>query len=208
LLHKQNENVLRNLLNDNQILNEKLNQALDLLKNIKSTDFQVAETPSTKLKKSLNNFQAANLLINSIKQLENTNSCHFETQPATNTNSYSQSSQSKTKRAITENELIATQMLEQYDWVRLAIGGVNNNHHLNSLSKSQSARASNCSTQNIEENSPHSIDTFDKLELLINRIKLNRNTIHSRLFQATDMAGDFDLLLNVCNHCSGQIQNI
>jgi len=82
----------------------------------------------------------------------------------------------------TENETIAAQMLEQFKWVNLS--NVKNQDNSNT------------------------VDSFDKLERLIERIKLSRMTSHSRLFQTTDLSGDFDLLLNVCNRCKGKIQVI
>lgn len=91
----------------------------------------------------------------------------------------------KTKPFLkTENEMIGTQMLEQFEWVTLAMSDATNSKP--------------------DESNPNYIDSFEKLEQLISRIKINRNTIHSRLFQTTDMSGE--LLLNVCTKCTGKIQ--
>ncbi len=80
----------------------------------------------------------------------------------------------------TENEAIGAQMLDQFEWVKLS--DVKNEDNLST------------------------IDSFDKLEQLVERIKSNRSTLHSRLFQTTDTSGDFDILVNVCNRCKGKIQ--
>ena len=78
------------------------------------------------------------------------------------------------------NELIGYQMLEQFDWVNQAIAS------------SSEADA---------------ISSFDKLEKLIEKIKLSRSTVHSRLYQTTDtLRTDSETLLNFCNHCKGQIK--
>lgn len=93
----------------------------------------------------------------------------------------------------TESESIGSQMLEQFDWLKLEMNEIN---------------SQNPFKVRTEEDLNTSIDSFDKLETLVDRIKINRNTIHSRLFQTTEMSGDFDLLLNVCNNCKGRIQTV
>ncbi len=60
LLNKQNEKVLGNLLTDNGLLNEKLNEALGLLSELKP-EFNIA-------KKNCNNYQAANILLLGLKK--------------------------------------------------------------------------------------------------------------------------------------------
>ena len=49
------------------------------------------------------------------------------------------------------------------------------------------------------------MDSLDKLEKLITRIKLNRLTTLGRLFQAVNTS-EHNVLLNVCNKCTGQIK--
>ena len=94
----------------------------------------------------------------------------------------------KTKPFLkTENEMVSTQMLEQFDWVNLAM-----------------KEATVINNTKPDETNSNLIDSFEKLEQLISRIKVNRTTIHSRLFQTTDMSGD--LMLNVCTKCTGKIQ--
>ena len=71
LLNNQNEKVLSNLLNDNELINDKLNQALDLLSDLKDQESK------SKVKKAYNNLQASTLLtcgLNSLfKRNTNTN---------------------------------------------------------------------------------------------------------------------------------------
>ena len=167
LLNKQNEKVLRSLLEDNELLNEKLNTALDLLNEIKQN--------KAGTKRNFNNLQAANFLLVGLQSLIGPGQAI---------------TQSKLKPLTTENEKIGWQMLEQYDWVNLAM---NDLHTLDD------------STRKNGEDSLNLIDSFEKLEQLIDRIKISRSTIHSRLFQSTQMSGEFDLLVNVCNKCKGNI---
>ena len=173
LLNKQNEKVLRSLLEDNELLNEKLNTALDLLSEIKQNK------AGSKLKRNFNNLQAANFLLVGLQSLVEPG------QPII--------SRPKLKSLTTENEKIGWQMLEQYDWVNLAMKDL---HTLD-----DSARQNG-------EDSLNLIDSFEKLEQLIDRIKISRSTIHSRLFQSTQMSGEFDLLVNVCNKCTGNIKTV
>ena len=95
----------------------------------------------------------------------------------------------------TDSEAIGEQMLEQFNWVNMTMNEVNTIPQLASNSVGS------------QEDAFSYIDSFDKLEQLIERVKKSRSTIHSRLFQNTDM-GDFDLMLNICNTCSGKIQHV
>lgn len=177
LLNNQNEKVLSNLLNDNELINDKLNQALDLLSDLKDQESK------SKVKKAYNNLQASTLLICGLNSLFKRN---------TNTNrSYSPP---QINRPKTNNELISAQMLEQYNWVNLAIHS-DNNH--------------STTTDQDDTMSGGVIDSFDKLEKLFNKIKLSRTTIHSRLYQSTENnLMDSKQLLNFCTSCRGQIKII
>jgi hypothetical protein len=79
----------------------------------------------------------------------------------------------------TNNELVAQQMLENFEWV----------------SKE---------TTHINSNGENDHESFESLERLINLIKLKRTTTHSRLYQALSS----DMLLNVCNRCNGPVKII
>ena len=175
LLNNQNEKVLSNLLNDNELINDKLNQALDLLSDLKDQESK------SKVKKAYNNLQASNLLICGLNSLFKSN---------TNTN---RSYLPQINRPKTNNELISAQMLEQYNWVNLAIHS-NNNHS---------------TTMGQDDTTSGVIDSFDKLEKLFDKIKLSRTTIHSRLYQSTENNfRDSKQLLNFCTSCRGQIKII
>lgn len=180
LLNKQNEKVLKNLLNDNEMLNQKLNQALELL-NQSNSDNNVY------IKRNHNNFQAVNLLLLGLDRTQ---------KRAANT-SQDNIPMPKIPSLIlkTDNEAIGGQMLEQFNWVNLAMNEVN------PVPQPVSKVGAN------PDEAFSYVDNFEKLEQLIDRVKKSRSTIHSRLFQTTDM-GDFDLMLNVCNICNGKIQHI
>lgn len=181
LLNKQNEKVLKNVLDDNEMLNQTLNQALELL-NENNSDNQVH------LKSNHNNFQVANLLLLGLNRAQNRTSTNFQ-------NNIPMPS-IPTLTLKTENEAIGGQMLEQFNWVNQAMNEVN----------SVPQPVSKVGSNNKDEAFSY-VDNFEKLEQLIERVKKSRSTIHSRLFQTTDM-GDFDLMLNVCNTCNGKIQHI
>ncbi len=175
LLNNQNEKVLSNLLNDNELINDKLNQALDLLSDLKDQESK------SKIKKAYNNLQASTLLLCGLNSLYKSNT--------TTNRSYSP----QINRPKTNNELISAQMLEQYNWVNLAIHS-NHNH---------SATTDQADTSGV------AIDSFDKLEKLFDKIKLSRTTIHSRLYQSTENnLIDSKQLLNFCTSCKGQIKII
>ncbi len=73
LLNKQNEKVLGSLVSDNSLLNEKLNEALNLLSELKP-DLNIT-------KRSYNNFQAANLLLAAMKRILKKDSCSLVQKP-------------------------------------------------------------------------------------------------------------------------------
>lgn len=182
LLNKQNERVLDNLLKDNGLLNSKLNQALELL-NVKEKQNDNSQKIEEDIKKC-NNLQVANMLLLGLKNkkknipIEDLNALNFRNMDYLKT----------------ANEEVGAQMLEQFDWVKHAMK--DNTLQGYSINK------------NYNDESVSYIDSFDKLEELINRIKVSRSTIHSRLFQNTEMSGDFDLLLNCCNACNGKIKTV
>lgn len=179
LLNKQNGKVLKSMLADNELINNKLNQALDMLSSLKENESSLLPCPP-KIKRCFNNFQAVNMLLLEVKKLSIGNSTeHIQINPMHT---------DKTKPFLkTENEMVSTQMLEQFDWVNLAM-----------------KEATVINNTKPDETNSNLIDSFEKLEQLISRIKVNRTTIHSRLFQTTDMSGD--LMLNVCTKCTGKIQ--
>ena len=169
LLSQQNDKVLKNLISDNELLNDKLNQALNLINDINSTD------DSLRPKRNLNNLTVVSSLISglySIKTRNSSNLSNLKTEPWHKT------------KAKTPNETIAAQMLEQFDWLRYAIQSPN--------------------VKNVDFN-PELIDSFEKLDNLISRIKISRSTIHSRLYQLTEV-GQVDLFVNICNRCKGQVK--
>ena len=86
------------------------------------------------------------------------------------------------------NEIAAEQMLEQFDWLKAAVNNVE--------SRNESDR---------ENKDLNVIDSLDNLEKLITRIKFNRLTTLGRLFQVVNTS-EMNLLLNVCNKCTGKIQ--
>lgn len=181
LLNKQNEKVLKSVLNDNEMLNQKLNQALEILNK---------NNPDKRLntKRNHNNFQAANLLLLELKKAQKGTAIDFQDNiPMPRIPSLIQK---------TYNEAIGGQMLEQFNWV---------NRAMNEVNPVPQPVTSKVGANNEEAFSY--VDNFDKLEKLIDQVKKSRSTIHSRLFQTTDM-GDFDLMLNVCNTCNGKIQHI
>ena len=83
----------------------------------------------------------------------------------------------------TNNEQVAEQMLEQFEWLSKCVL---------------------CPSKQDGSETGH-VDSLDKLEDLINRIKLKRSSTHSRLFQAACTSESY-LLLNVCNQCTGQLK--
>lgn len=172
LLNQQNEKILKNVLKDNELLNEKLNEALEKLHTFKT---KVDPNNTTEFKtKNLNNLQAINTLISKLNAL--------------NEHSQSRSTQSSKKsepiRIKTINEIIAEQMLEQFDWLNAAV--------------------------QIMQNKPCElggdfVDSLDLLEQLVKRIKTNRLSKYGRLFQPV-FSGDTDILLNICKKCTGQLK--
>lgn len=72
LLNKQNGKVLKSMLADNELLNNKLNQALDMLSDLKENENSMLPCPP-KIKRCFNNFQAANILLLETKKMSTGN---------------------------------------------------------------------------------------------------------------------------------------
>ena len=144
-----------------------------------------------------NNFQVENLLVSNLsKMLNQTNPLNSIVidDKLNKTNSHKMKSK-------TINEIIGEQMLEQFDWLKAAFREEtsNNNSKPNTEPQSQASDLINDS-ENV-----NFMDSLDKLEKLITRIKLNRLTTLGRLFQAVNTS-EQNVLLNVCNKCTGQIK--
>lgn len=147
--------------------------------------------------RTYNNLQVANLLVSNLsKMLNQTNPLNSIVidDKLNKTNSHKMKSK-------TINEIIGEQMLEQFDWLKAAFREEtsNNNSKPNTEPQSQASDLINDS-ENV-----NFMDSLDKLEKLITRIKLNRLTTLGRLFQAVNTS-DQNVLLNVCNKCTGQIK--
>lgn len=147
--------------------------------------------------RTYNNLQVANLLVSNLsKMLNQTNPLNSIVidDKLNKTNSHKMKSK-------TINEIIGEQMLEQFDWLKAAFREEtsNNNSKPNTEPQSQASDLINDS-ENV-----NFMDSLDKLEKLITRIKLNRLTTLGRLFQAVNTS-EQNVLLNVCNKCTGQIK--
>ena len=182
MLNRQNEIVMKKLLDDNEMLNSKLNQSLELLIKYKENkNFSVNFNRNHSKGKTLNSLQCVNILLTNLSSLNLT---------AIVTDEFSKKSLAHKSKSKTLNEIAAEQLLEQFDWLKEAandaeIGGREN-------------------AQN-ENKDLNIIDSLDSLEKLITRIKFNRLTTLSRLFQVVNTS-EMNLLLNVCNKCTGKIQ--
>ncbi len=176
----QNENVIKNITNDNNLLNGKLNQALDLLN--KYNNSTGVNNLSKFKSKSFNNFQAANLILANLNNMCKSKNMRTLDTSTTILNPF------KHTPTKTLNESIAAQMLEQFDWLKTAAFQIDPN-----LSNSDDIM------KNINV-----IDSLEKLEKLIKRIKMSRTNSYGRLYQF--FGNDSDLFLNVCNKCTGHVQ--
>ena len=179
MLNRQNEIVMKKLLDDNEMLNSKLNQSLELLIKYKENkNLSVNFNRNHSKGKTLNSLQCVNILLTNLSSLNLT---------AIVTDEFSKKSLAHKSKSKTLNEIAAEQLLEQFDWLKEAandaeIGGREN-----------------------ENKDLNIIDSLDSLEKLITRIKFNRLTTLSRLFQVVNTS-EMNLLLNVCNKCTGKIQ--
>lgn len=184
-------------LDDNELLNDKLNQVYDLLTKLTTNDPNGSSTMKSHKTRTFNNLQVANLLVSNLsKMLNQTNPLNSIVidDKLNKTNSHKMKSK-------TINEIIGEQMLEQFDWLKAAFREEtsNNNSKPNTEPQSHSSDLiNNCENVNF-------MDSLDKLEKLITRIKLNRLTTLGRLFQAVNTS-EHNVLLNVCNKCTGQIK--
>jgi hypothetical protein len=143
--------------------------------------------------KAYNNLQVANLLVSNLSKMLNQtnplNNISFEDK-LNKTNSHKMKSK-------TLNEIIGEQMLEQFDWLKAAFK--------DEASANSKSNAESQSPEFINDNENiNFIDSLDKLEKLITRIKLNRLTTLGRLFQAVNTS-EQNVLLNVCNKCTGHL---
>lgn len=182
MLNSQNEIVLKKLLDDNELLNSKINQALEMLVKYKeSHGLAVNQNPNHSKGKCLNSLQCINVLLSNLGTL----SPNFSAKAI---DSLSKKSNSHKIKSKTLNEIAAEQMLEQFDWLKATVNNTENNN------ESQ--------TENKDLNVT---DSLDNLEKLIMRIKFNRLTTLGRLFQVVN-SSEMNLLLNVCNKCTGKIQ--
>lgn len=160
MLNCQKEQTIRNLVEDNEMLNLKLNQALDMLSN-------------KHLSHNMNNLQAINTILSNL----------YKSNPklALDTINLNKPSHIYKKKSKTINEIAAEQALEQFDWVKNAI-----------------------KSNKIESESSEIVDSLDNLEFLIKKIKENRKTKFSRLYQPQGL--DSELFLNVCINCKGSVK--
>ena len=182
MLNSQNEIVMKKLLDDNELLNLKLNQALELLVSYKeSNGLAVNKNQNHSKTKYFNSLQCANLLLSNLSSLS-------PTKMATHENISNMSNSHKTK-SKTLNEIAAEQMLEQFEWLKATL---NSTEHRTDLHDG-------------DNQDLNVVDSLDSLEKLITRIKFNRLTTLGRLFQVVNTS-EMNLLLNVCNKCTGKIQ--
>lgn len=183
MLNAQYEKLTKNLLNDNEMLNLKLNQALDILIFYKEKiNKSTTQTLPNNKHKYLNNLQAINIILSNLCSIEQ----DMAKKSITSANGLILSEiNSKLvhlpakKKCKTLNEIIAEQALEQFDWVK--------------------------TTTKANQDSLNLIDSLENLEELITKIKKNRSSKFNRLYQP-ESSPDFDLLLNVCTKCTGQIK--
>jgi virulence-associated protein VapD len=181
MLNSHNEKIIRCLLSDNELVNFKLNQAVQLLLELREQHQQSSENrKSTPPVKTMNNLQAVNVLLANLASMGPTRTAAAATQ-------LTQPSLTSSKKCKTFNEIVALEMLEQFDWIKLAI---------------QSIRYEN-EEKNGEFTNP--TDSLDKLEQLVRKIKAYKATKFSRLYQP-ECLGDANLLLNVCIKCKGEIK--
>jgi hypothetical protein len=174
MLNSHNEKIIRGLLGDNELLNFKLNQAYQML-----LDYKDPKT-ETRSVKTMNNLQAINVILSSLASLSPNRTL------AANDIGHL-SSLSASRKVKTFNEIVALEMLEQFDWIKMAI---------------QSIKYEN-EEQNGDFTNP--ADSLDRLEQLVRKIKVYKSTKFSRLYQP-DCLGDSNLLLNVCTKCKGEIK--
>lgn len=202
MLNSQNEKLIKNLLEDNELLNGKLNKALELFMDLKEKLQSPVQTApeakkkspqATKNNKSLNNLQAVNVLLTNLVGLEADKPKHDRLLAEIN----DRRADVKVKKAKTMNELIGEELLEQFQWVKTSIQTLPNILDSNI----------DPTLANYNHNSNNYVHSLDTLDRLIKQIKLHRTTKFSRLYQPEALL-NFDLLINVCNKCKGDIKTV
>lgn len=184
MMNNQSEKVIKNLLNENDMINHKLNTALSILKSVQeNSSSNMASPASTDNKKSQNNLQLVNILLAKLAQLDHTNTNRAELLRQVSL-SHLTAETRKQPRSRTLNELVAEEALEQFEWAKTA----STEHRLESSCESP-------------------VSTLDRLETLIKEIKKNRIAKFGRLYQP-DSLNSSDLMLNVCNRCKGEIKTV
>lgn len=180
MMNNQSEKLVRNLLNENDLINHKLNTALNILASLKEN-----QSPGKHIQqqKSQNNLQLINVLLAKLAQLDQAIVNKPELLREIST---SHLVIKKQPRSRTLNELVAEEALEQFEWVNAATSAEN---------------------QNQEELNESSLSILDRLETLIKQIKQNRITKFARLYQP-ESVNSSDLMLNVCNKCKGDIKTV
>jgi hypothetical protein len=196
---------MKNVLEDNETINFKLNEALKLVSMLQemSKEETKEELGQEHLSKHYNNLQAVNLLMSNLNGLRHSamNSKNKGKEVDFKEHLDSKVKSFKTK---TFNEMYAKQMIEQFDWVRTATQSNVEDKLLIENSNEQDL-IGNYSAR-IAPHEPEQIgDSLDKLEELIKRIKSNRFNKFSRLFQTINHA-DHNLLVNICNRCKGEVK--
>ena len=181
MMNNQSEKLVRNLLNENDLINHKLNTALNILASLKEN-----QSPSKHVQqqKSQNNLQLINVLLAKLAQLDQANVNKPELLREISTSHLIIKKQSRSR---TLNELVAEEALEQFEWVNAATSAENQNQE--------------------ELNESSSLSILDRLETLIKQIKQNRITKFARLYQP-ESVNSSDLMLNVCNKCKGDIKTV
>lgn len=184
MLDTHNEKIVKNLIGDSELLNFKLNQAVQLVDEIKKN-----EQPH---RKTLNNLQAANILLSSLASMATPSdpSKHLTELTARAMSTLNLAN----RKSKTLNELVALEWLEQFDWV-----------------KSSFYKCCNHQAQRVEEPSHigyyvNPSDSLDQLEQLVNKIKAYKSSKFARLYQPAGINSDPNLLLNVCIKCKGQLK--
>lgn len=137
--------------------------------------------------KNYNNFQAVNLILASLNNL-----CKSKNIKQIDTNTSNIGMRNKPVKTL--NESIATQMIEQFDWLRTAAFQTDVNLSMTKPNSDDVMKNVNV------------IDSLDNLEKLIKRIKMSRTNSYGRLYQFYGNENDTDLFVNVCNKCTGHVQ--
>jgi hypothetical protein len=195
MLNSQNEKLISSLLEDNELLNTKLNKALELFQEVTSTSTTTTSKQKSQPRRAVNNLQAVNILLTNVISLE-INKLNQQrllneiNEPPSElaARSGGDTSVNRKPKPKTINELIAEEVIQQFEWVKATV----------QTSPFETGLASSVGD--------HS-DSLDKLELLIKQIKQNRATRFSRLYQP-EAVYNCDILLNVCNRCKGEIKTV